>query len=46
MMNRVLENIVSRIKTNPFLLWVFLTLLTVLTVIAPVLAEGATGSSG
>lgn len=46
MMNCVLKNVVSRIKTNKILLSVFLTSLTILTVIGPVLAEGATGSSG
>lgn len=46
MMNRMFESVFSRIKTNQVVLWVFLTLLTVLTIVGPVLAEGATGSSG
>lgn len=44
-MNNVLEMVISRIKTNKVLLWILLTLLTLLTMVGPALAEGATGSS-
>lgn len=44
-MNGLLGNLITRVKTNKTLLWIVLTLLTLLTLIGPVLAEGATGSS-
>ncbi|MGB7337975.1 MAG: hypothetical protein WBC91_03705 [Phototrophicaceae bacterium] len=46
MMNRILEITIARFKNNAAFLWMLLTLLTMLTIIGPVLAEGATGSSG
>lgn len=44
-MNRLLNTFTTRIKTNKVIIWIFLMLMTLLTIVGPVLAEGATGSS-
>jgi hypothetical protein len=44
-MNSLLGTFIARVKTNKYVLWIVVTLLTLLMVLGPVLAEGATGSS-
>jgi hypothetical protein len=44
-MNSPLGTFISAIKTNKYVLWIVVTLLTLMMMVGPVLAEGATGSS-
>ncbi|MEL6408370.1 MAG: hypothetical protein AAFV98_10755 [Chloroflexota bacterium] len=42
-MNKAFNNLITSKRIRAFVIWLFFVVMTLMTVIAPVLAEGATG---